>query len=121
MSWHEYLEAADVHLIDCSGRVDLATGLARLDALEQAFEARPPRGGLRRVLIDFRETEWDSEATHRALSIATRERFELRPANASIRLAIVNQRWAGRLSPNEHWFFERHDALRWLDEPGEIW
>ena len=119
MIWHEYLEATDVHLIDCSGKVDLATGLARLDALALEFEAHPPRTGVRRLLIDFRETEWDSQATHEALSIATRERFDLTPENARLRVAIVNKRWEGCLSDNEHWFFEKHDALRWLDETNE--
>ena len=115
-SWHHYLADTDVHLFDCSGRIDLATGMARLELLEQAFAAQPARGGVRRVLIDFRDTEWDSEETHRALSHATRERFGLTPQNAGIRVAIVNQRWGGRMSDNEHWFLVRDEALGWLNQ-----
>lgn len=115
-NWHQYLADTDIHVFDCSGRIDLATGMARLDVLEHAFAAQPPRGSVRRVLIDFRETEWDSEETHRALSHATRERFGLKPENASIRVAIVNQRWGGRMSDNEHWFLVRADALGWLSQ-----
>jgi len=66
------------------------------------------------MLIDFRQTAWDCEETHRALSHATRERFALTPANTGIRVAIVNQRWGGRVADNEHWFLTRDDALRWL-------
>ena len=116
MTWHQYLADSDVHVFDCSGRIDLATGMARLDVLEHAFAALPARGGVRRMLIDFRETSWDCEETHRALSSATRERFGLTPENASIRVAIVNQRWGGRMSDNEHWFLVREDALRWLNQ-----
>jgi hypothetical protein len=115
-SWHQYVAETGIHVIDCSGRVDLATGMARLELLEQAFAALAARGGVRRVLIDFRETEWDSEETHRALSRATRERFGLTPENAGIRFAIVNQRWGGRMSDNEHWFLVRDDALGWLSQ-----
>lgn len=115
-SWHQYLADADIHVFDCSGRIDLATGMARLAVLERAFATQPARGGMRRVLIDFRETSWDCEETHRALSSATRERFDLTPENAGIRVAIVNQRCGGRISDNEHWFLVRDDALRWLTQ-----
>lgn len=119
MIWHEYLADKDVHVIDCSGRVDLATGLARLGAVALVFETQPPRTGLRRLLIDFRETEWDCEETHQTLSIATREQFDLMRQSERLRVAIVNKLWEGCPSSNEHWFFAKHDALRWLDEADE--
>lgn len=116
MTWHEYLEDKDIHVIDCSGSIDLATGLARLAALALVFETQPSRAGLRRVLIDFRETEWDSEETHQALSSATRERFDLMRKSARLRVAIVNELWEGRLAHDERWFLAKYDALRWLSE-----
>lgn len=119
MNWHEYLEDQDVHVIDCSGKVDFETGSKRLSTLALVLETQPPRAGVRRLLIDFRETEWDSEATHQALSIATRERFDRMRETARLRVAILNRRWEGCHSDDEHWFFEKHTALSWLSEADE--
>jgi len=115
MTWHQYLEDQDVHVIDCSGKVDFATGSKRLSALALVLETQP-RADVRRLLIDFRETEWDSEATHQALSIATRARFDQIRETARLRVAILNRRWQGCLSDDEHWFFEKCAALSWLSE-----
>ncbi|HEY6723320.1 MAG TPA: hypothetical protein VI197_04785 [Polyangiaceae bacterium] len=114
MIWHEYLDAADIHLFDCSGKVDLATGLARLTAVARVFETQPARAGLRRLLIDFRGTEWDSEETHRTLSSATRAQFDRMRESARLRVAIVNALWEGCHSTDERWFLEKQAALRWL-------
>ena len=113
-SFIRYLEELGVYVIDCSGRVDLALGLARLKALQAEFAARPLLDARRKLLIDFRSTVWASEETHQELSRITRRDFGLRADNSSIRVAILNQRWSGPISDNEHWFFAEREAIEWL-------
>ena len=117
MGFYRYLDDTDVHVVDCSGRVDLQIGLERLRLLHAALEARPG-AGVRRLLIDFRNTVWDSEDVHLQLSAITRRDFGLNPANAAMRAAILNNRWEGLLSDNERWFFEEAPALEWLVSAG---
>ena len=44
----------------------------------------------------------------------TRRDFGLHADNPSIRVAILNRRWSGPISDNEHWFFAEREALEWL-------
>lgn len=114
MSFIRYLEDSGVYVVDCSGTVDLELGLARLKALEVELSSRPLLIGPRKVLIDFRHTIWASEETHQELSKITRRDFGLHADNPTLRVAILNQRWNGPISDNEHWFFAEREALEWL-------
>lgn len=114
MSFIRYLEDSDIYVVDCSGTVDLELGLSRLKALELELQSRPLLAGRRKLLIDFRNTHWASEETHQELSKITRRDFGLRPDNPSIRAAILNRRWGGPISDNEHWFLSEEEALDWL-------
>jgi hypothetical protein len=114
MSFIHYLEQFGVYLIDCSGKVDLELGISRLKALEAELASRPLLSGRRKLLIDFRNTIWASEETHQELSKITRRDFGLHADNPAIRAAILNQRWSGPISDNEHWFFDEGEALEWL-------
>lgn len=116
MSFYRYLADHDVHVIDCAGHVDLEVGLARLRLLAAELEQRPMTHAHRRLLIDFRHTVWDSDDTHRQLSIVTRRDFGLNAANQSLRAAIVNAEREGPASANEHWFKDEAEALTWLCE-----
>jgi hypothetical protein len=114
MSFYRYLEDRDVHVLDCAGKVDVLAGLARLRRLSQELDARPARDGVRRLLIDFRHTEWASEDAHRELSRATRRDYGLNAENPSVRLAFVFPRGKGTVSNSECWFDDDAEALAWL-------
>jgi hypothetical protein len=118
MSFYRYLEDRDVHVLDCAGKVDVPLGLARLRRLAQELGARPARDGVHRLLIDFRHTEWASEAAHRELSRATRSSFGLNAENPSLRLAFVFHRGKGTVSNSERWFGDDAEALAWLTSHG---
>ena len=123
MSFYRYEQDSDVHIVDCGGEVSLETGLARLRALERELGARPPRDGVSRLLIDFRNTVWADENVHMELSRITRSEFGLHPDNARIRAAIVNTRWSGEISDNERWFLSDSAAMQWLcrvDSTGSV-
>lgn len=113
--FYQFRSDIDVHVIDCSGYIDLETGLARLLVLQHELDARPPSNGVSRLLIDFRNTVWHDETVHMELSKTTRTRL-LHPDNSAIRAAIVNTRVRGQVSDNEHWFSREDEALDWLSE-----
>jgi hypothetical protein len=112
-SFYRYEPDAELHVIDCGGNVDLETGIERLRSLQRKLAARPSPSGLSRLLIDFRNTVWQGEGVHMDLSKLTRAEL-LHPGNVGIRAAILNNRWSGRVSDNEHWFLTEDDALDWL-------
>lgn len=114
MTFYRYDQDSDVHVLDCDGRVSLDIGIERLRVLESELAARPPRDGVTKLLIDFRNTTWDSEEVHMELSRITRTEFGLNPGNHSIRAAVLNNRWSGEIAHNEHWFFSDDPALEWL-------
>lgn len=123
VTFYRYLEAQDVHVLDCRGEVDVPVGLARLRRLSQELEARPARDGVHRLLIDFRHTVWASEDAHRELSRATRRDFGLDAENPSLRLAFVFKGGKGTVSNSERWFENDVEALAWLtgflETPGD--
>jgi len=115
MDFYRYDAQVGVHVVDCSGRVDLELGVARLRALELELGSRPA-AEQRKLLIDFRATIWASEDVHRELSVITRSTL-LHPGNRDVRAAILNERWAGPVSENEHWFLTEAEAREWLQRP----
>jgi hypothetical protein len=112
--FYSYLEQAGVHVADCSGRVDYALGVERLDVLEREVEARPARDGVTRLLIDFRDTVWESEEVHRQLSASTRRRFGLGRNDPALRVAFLHRQLQGGTSDYEQWFAAEDEALVWL-------
>lgn len=114
MTFYRYLEDVDVHVLDCSGTVDVPLGLARLRRLSEELAARPARDGTHRLLVDFRHTAWASEDAHRELSRATRQTFGLHAENPCLRLAFVFRHGKGSVSKRERWFEDDAEALAWL-------
>lgn len=122
-TFYRYEQDSDVHVLDCGGKVNLETGVQRLRALERELTAlrntaRPPRNGVVKLLIDFRETVWEDESVHMELSRLTRTEFGLNPGNSGIRAAIVNAHWSGEVAHNERWFLCEAAALQWLTSAG---
>lgn len=118
MSFYRYDQDSDVHIVDCGGTVTLETGMTRLRELERELKARRPRDGVARLLIDFRSTIWEDDNVHMELSKITRTAFDLNPGNTSILAAIVNTRYDGQFSDNEHWFLSDLAAMQWLRSRG---
>ena len=118
MSFYRYHQDSDVQIVDCGGTVNLETGMTRLRELERELTARRPRDGVAKLLIDFRSTIWEDDNVHMELSRITRTAFDLNPGNTSIRAAIVNTRYDGQVSDNEHWFLSDLAAMQWLCSRG---
>jgi hypothetical protein len=114
MPFYRYLEDADVHVVDCAGKIDLELGLARLEALARELAARPALRGPRKLLIDFRNAIWESAEVHMQLSVTTRRDFGLNGSNDAIRVAFLDVFRNGPVAGNEHWFTDEAEALQWL-------
>lgn len=112
--FYRYLPEVDVHVLDCAGRVDLAIGLERLQVLQRRLAERPPVDGVAKLLVDFRNTVWESVDDHMKLSRVTRDEFGLRPDNFAVRVAFVHAGRTGGDADNERWFSSREAALDWL-------
>lgn len=111
---YRYLPDVDLHALDCGGRLTLELGLGRLRALEHELAKRSPCDGVRKLLIDFRATSFDSEETHRALSTATRSALGLDRERAAVRVAFVHPSGHGVVSGSEAWFCSETEAMAWL-------
>jgi hypothetical protein len=112
---YRYLAQHDVHVVDCSGPVDLELGMRRLELLQLELGARPAIGGRRKLLVDFRYTVWESPEVHMRLAALTREALQPRVADgAVIRVAFLHHERTGPASENEHWFLAEAEALEWL-------
>jgi len=115
MTFYRYLEERNVHVLDCSGIVDLELGRARLEFLQEKLASCPAERGPHKLLIDFRRTVWADEDTHRQLSVATRRDFGLHPDNVALKAAFLHPTMARAIAPNEAWFTDEDTALAWLD------
>lgn len=114
MAFYFYDRESQVHVVDCSGPVSLELGTERVRLLKAQLAETTPRGGLTRLLIDFRNTIWADEQVHRELSRITRTELGLTPDNAEIRVAFVVEGHSGRVAENEAWFSEPRSAMDWL-------
>lgn len=94
--------------------VDLQIGLARLEAFDLELRRHPLKGSHRLLLVDFRNTIWESEHVHLQLARTTRCGFGFNADNPAIRAAILNNGWQGPVSENEHWFLAEWEAFQWL-------
>lgn len=113
MSFYRYDENRDLHALDCAGTVTLELGLARFQLLERELQARPPRDGVFKILVDFRKTVWADTSVHRELSRITRTEF-LSSTGRRVRVAFVDGVRSGDVSENEQWFHDEDRATDWL-------
>jgi hypothetical protein len=117
MRYYRFLEDAGVHVIDYSGKVDLAEGLFRMEQLEKCFGEYIDRGNASlKILFDVRKVIWESEPTHDMLAKTARQRFGTVPGNVRRYIAVVNNQYDGSVSANEHWFTSEDEALGWLSK-----
>jgi hypothetical protein len=118
VSFYRYDEDRDLHALDCGGTVTLELGLARFRLLERELRARPPREGILKLLVDFRETVWADESVHRELSRITRAEL-LDSRERCVRVAFVDGARSGEVSENERWFHDEGRATDWLADTSQ--
>jgi hypothetical protein len=116
MEFYQFLADIGVHHIDYSGEIDLAEGLSRMEKLDKVFSGSTSSGSTLKILLDFRNTVWNSQQTHDTLAKIARQKFGVESQNSSRYIAIVNNRYDGTSFENERWFTSKEEALNWLAE-----
>jgi hypothetical protein len=116
MGFYQFLEEVGVHRFDYSGVMDLDMGLSRMEQVEKIFSSHISGGKPLKVLIDFRNTDWENMQTHDALAKIAREKFSAKSHYTHFYTAIVNNQYDGPSFENEHWFTRKDEALYWLVE-----
>jgi hypothetical protein len=114
MEFYQFKEDVGIHIIDYSGLVDFEEGLSRLEQLEKNFDLNGSDGVPLKLLLDVRNTVWDSVQTHNALAKIARDKFDSNPKFIQKYTAILNNQYIGTTFENEHWFTSKDEALNWL-------
>ncbi|MBU3914129.1 hypothetical protein KKA14_01210, partial [bacterium] len=116
MNFCQFIENIDVHVIDYSGKIDFKEGLSRIELLENYLKPYISRVAPLKLLIDFRNTEWESLEVHDLLSKAARQKFGTEPKNSNRYTAILNNQYSCPSFKNEHWFTNKEEAINWLSQ-----
>lgn len=108
-----YDKENDIHYIDYSGKIDLQTGLTRIEYLEAYFKSYQKSGTLIKVLLDASWYQKYSPEVHDELARIARsiffEKFE-------VKLAVIDANYECQLSDIEAWFKNKNVAIDWLLE-----
>jgi hypothetical protein len=108
------MEDLDIYVLDFSGKIDLENGLSNIQQFEIFANERITEGVPFKLLVDFRNTEWDSTKTHDALAKLARKKFNPGLESVYGNTAILNNQFNGSTFPNEYWFMNEDEALNWL-------
>jgi hypothetical protein len=114
MGFYQFLQDVSIYVIDYSGKIDLEEGLSRMEQLEKHFNLYISDGVPLKILLDVRNTIWESVQTHDALAKIARQKFETAPKNGHKYTAILNNQYSGPTFDNECWFTSKDEALNWL-------
>jgi len=114
VKFYQFLADTGIHLVDYSGKIDLLTGLSRMEKLQHYFEKHLDRGLSFKILFDVRKTVWADEQTHTELARIARCKFASILHNNPNCIAIINNQYNGSASDNERWFTGKDEAINWL-------
>ncbi|HPG38299.1 MAG TPA: hypothetical protein PLP19_01890 [bacterium] len=114
MKFYQFLADCGIHLVDYSGKIDLQTGLSRMEKLQHYFDKHVEQGLSLKILFDVRKTVWADEQTHTELAQIARCKFATSRHNYPAYIAIVNNQYNGSAFDNERWFTGKDEAMNWL-------
>ncbi len=114
MEFYQFIEDVGIYILDYSGFIDFEEGLSRMEQLEKHFDLYGSDGVPLKLLLDVRNTIWDSVQTHNALAKIAHYKFDIEPKFIHKYTAVLNNQYNGTTFENEHWFTSKDDALNWL-------
>jgi hypothetical protein len=109
-----YLKEHDIYFIDYSGYITLDKGIFNMDFLVDKFKGLSISGNQLKILLDVRNTQWESIEIHNELSKIARKIFDIKNINCEIHMAVLNSHMNSFTFKNEHWFTKKEDAIAWL-------
>ncbi len=109
----KYIPEDGIFIMDMSGRIDERELARRAEEIKTCLGRNLKNNQTIKVLADYRNTQWDSEATHyKAREIISGRLTSFREYKHFS--AILNDRYDGRASKNEYFFTKEQNALDWL-------
>ncbi len=108
-----YIPEDGIFIMNMSGRMDECELARRAEEIKKCLERNLKNNEVIKVLADYRNVQWDSEATHyKAREIISRRLAEFREYKHFS--AILNYQYDGQASENESFFTKEKNALDWL-------
>lgn len=111
----QYIKEYDIHIIDYSGKINLADGIKRINQLVEYFEDHYNSEKPLKVLMDAENYIKDNPETHDSLAKISREKFGINSKYRNIYTAILNKDHSCSISEKEHWFIHKDQAINWLN------
>lgn len=109
----KYIPEYCFFIMTMSGRMDEQELARRAEELKKCLESNLKNGQVIKVLADYRNVEWDSEATHYKAREIISERLAAFRAYKHFS-AILNDRYVGKASEIEFFFTNEQNAIDWL-------
>ena len=109
-----YLKAFDIYIIDYAVIITLEIGLSNMKIIENKIRKLSLNKDCIKILFDVRNTIWKDRETHNVLSKIGRRIFNPENFDFVIYTAVLNNDYDGLTFENEHWFFQKEDAIKWL-------
>ena len=119
MKFYHFLEVANIHVLDYSGRINEEELFSRMQLLEKPSSSYVSNGVPFKVLLDFRNAIWESLELHNAISKKARQKADSLPKNIRRYTAILNNQYTFPTFENEHMFTSKEEALNWLFQQGQ--
>lgn len=108
-----YIPEDGIFIMNMSGRMDERELARRTEEMKICLESNLKNNQAIKVLADYRNVQWDSEATHyKAREIISERLAEFREYKHFS--AILNDRYDGKASESESFFTKEQNALDWL-------
>jgi len=108
-----YIPEDGIFIMNMSGRMDRRELARRAEEIKKCLKRNLKNNQAIKVLADYRNVQWDSEATHyKAREIISGRLAEFRDYKHFS--AILNDRYDGKASEDEYFFTKEQNALDWL-------
>ncbi len=110
----KYIAKDAIFTVDISGPMDESTLADISGALRDCIKSKVKGNKALKFLFDFRNVQWDSEATHMQARKISGKTLQDVLRGRNYFSAILNNQLEGQSSENEFFFSHEQKALDWL-------
>lgn len=104
----------NILFIDYSGVITHKQGILNMEIIEKSIRELALSKKTAALVFDIRNTIWENQETHNTLSAVSRKKFNASNFGFTIYTAIVNNSYEHLAFENEHWFYDKTSAIKWL-------
>ena len=110
----KYISEDAIYFVDLSGQMDEGKLADISEALRDSITSNIKSSKTIKFLFDFRNVQWDSEATHMKSRKISGKYLQDVLRGRNYFSAILNNQLEGKSSENEFFFSQEEKALEWL-------